>query len=192
MDKLGIVNSALMKVGLPLAASLQDADWNAATVYASAARQCLRSFPWGFATKFAKFDPNQNVPAHGFSHAYTMPADCLRVVDVRASEELRAPKARFVVSGRLVYANVTPCCARYVSSASVDTPADWPEDFADAVSCRIAAEIATLSAQSPNMTAGLLQMSQLSLAQAQAVDATETTERVPMDESILASRGGRE
>lgn len=192
MDKLGVINKALMKVGLPLAASLQDADWNATTAYESAVKQALRSFPWGFATKFANFQANQNVPAHGFSHAYTMPADCVRVIDVRQAEELRAPKARFVVSGRLVYANVTPCHARYVSSEYVDTPANWPDDFADAVSCRIAADIANLSAQTASMTAGLLQMYQLALAQAQAVDATETTERVPMDESIIAAREGQQ
>ena len=188
MDKLGVINNALLKVGLPLAASLDDADWNAATIYTTVVKQYLRSFPWGFATKFANFTANQNVPAHGFSKAYTIPADCLRVVDVRCAGELRAPKARFVVSGKLLYANVTPCHARYVSDASVDTPADWPDDFADAVACRIAAEIANLSAQTASMTPGLLQMAQLSLAQAQAIDATETTERVPMDESIIAAR----
>ncbi len=189
MDKLGVINAALMKVGLPLAASVEDADFNAATVYSTVVKQALRSFPWAFATKYAVLAVNsQKTPAHGFTYAYTLPADCLRVVDVRASSELRAPKGRFVHTDGVVYANISPCNARYVSDATVDTPGAWPDDFADAVACRIAAEIANLSAQTASMTPGLLQFAQLSLAQAQAVDSTETTERVPMDESIIAAR----
>ena len=40
------------------------------------------------------------------------------------------------------------------------------------------------------MTPGLMQLYQLSLTQAQSVDATETTERVPLDESVLIARAG--
>lgn len=188
-DKLSIINAALMKVGLPLAADVNDCDWNASTIYEAMAEQALRSFPWGFATRFAVLTRSAAEPAFGFRYAYAMPSGCLRVVDVRCGEDLRSPKARFVVSGKLVYANVSPCNARYVAR-ELD-PADWPTDFADAVAARIAAEIANLSAQTMSMTPGLIQLYQLSLAQAQAIDATETTERVPLDESILRTREGR-
>ncbi len=187
--KLDVINAALMKVGLPLAADVNDCDWNASVMYEAAAEQALRSFPWGFATRFAAAQPTAAVPAFGFRYAFAMPEDCLRVVDVRCTEDLRTPRARFVVSGRHIYANVSPCNCRYV--ARITDPARWPTDFADAVACRIAAEIAALSAQSAGMTAGLIRLYQLSLAQAQAVDATETTERVPLDESLLAGREGR-
>lgn len=185
--KLEIMNNALRKCGLPTGASLDDEDWNATEVFDTAAKQALRSFPWGFCTMFESLPVNTNAPAHGFTYAYTIPNDCLRVVDVRQHNDLRAPKGRFVVSGKLHYANVNPCNARYVKDVSA-SPEDWPEDFADAVSCRIAAEIASLSAQTATLTPGLLQMYQLSLAQAQAIDSTETNERVPLDESILATR----
>lgn len=185
-DKLSVINAALMKVGLPLAADLNDCDWNASVVFDAVAKQTLRSFPWGFATKFQVLAQGTPDPAFGFTHAYRMPTDCLRVVDVRCATDLRSPRARFVVSGRLVYANITPCNCRYVAT-DLD-PANWPTDFADAVAARIAAEIANLSAQTMSMTPGLIQLYQLSLAQAQAIDATETTERVPLDESILRGR----
>ena len=189
-SKLEILNNGLMKCGLPLAASLTDADWNASVIFDTVAKQALRSFPWGFATKYVKLTPSTAAPAHGFAYSYSMPQTCLRVLDVRAADDLRAPKARFSISGRLIYANVTPCHVRYVEDVS-GTPDVWPDDFADAVSCKIAAEIANLSAQTATMTPGLLQMYQLSLAQAQAIDSTETNERVPLDESILATREGR-
>ncbi len=189
MTKLDVINNALMKVGLPLAANENEEDWNASTIFQTVAEQALRSFPWGFATKFAVLAQNSNTPAHGFRHAYTIPTDCLRIVDVRQHDDLRAPKGRFVVSGKLLYANVSPCNARYVAR-DLD-PDNCPGDFCDAVSARIAAEIANLSAQTASLTPGLLQFAQLSLAQAQAIDSTETTERVPLDESILLSRENR-
>lgn len=188
-SKLEIINNALMKCGLPLAASLTETDWNASVVFETVAKQALRSFPWGFATRFASLSANTNRPAHGFAYAYTLPTDCLRIVDVRQHDDLRAPKGRFVVSGKLLYANISPCNARYVACDL--EPANWPDDFCDAVSCKIAAEIANLSAQTVTMTPGLLQMYQLSLAQAQTIDSTETNERVPLDESILMSRAGQ-
>ncbi len=51
-NKLEVINNALMKIGLPLAASLEDCDWNAATVYDLVVEQILRSFNWGFAGVF--------------------------------------------------------------------------------------------------------------------------------------------
>jgi len=186
--KLDVINAALMKVGLPLAASLDDADWNASSIFDSVAEQALRSFPWGFAMRYAVLQAGTPMPSFGFKHAYKMPTDCLRIIDVRPGEDLRAPKARFTISGKMVYSNVSPCNARYVARDL--EPANWPTDFADAVAARIAAEIANLSAQTMTMTPGLIQLYQLSLAQAQAVDATETTERVPLDESILHARSG--
>lgn len=187
--RLEIINNALMKVGLPLAAAEREEDWNATVVFETIAKQALRSFPWSFATKFAVLTKNTNAPAHGFNFSYSLPTDCLRVVDVRQHNDLRAPKGRFVVSGKLLYANVDPCNIRYVMSEL--NPTNWPDDFCDAVSCKIAAEIANLSAQTATMTPGLLQMYQLSLAQAQSIDSTETNERVPLDESILMARAGQ-
>ena len=187
-DKLEVINNALMTIGLPLAASLEDCDWNASTVYDLVVEQILRSFNWGFAGVFTVITQSGGMPAHGFRSSYAMPADCLRVIDVRCNFDLRSPKARFVISGRDIFANVSPCNLRYVR-LMLD-PQDWPPDFTDAVSCRIAFEIASLSAQTMSMTPGLMQLYQLSLTQAQSVDATETTERVPLDESVLIARAG--
>lgn len=188
MTRLDVINAALMKVGLPLAADIGDADWNAASVFGPVADQVLRSFSWGFASRFAALRRAPDCPASGFRHAYHLPQDCLRVIDARQHETLRAPRARFVVAGRMLHCNVSPCNCRYVCRLH-DTEL-WPEDFADAVACRMAAEIASLSAQYQGMVPGLVQMYQLSLAQAQAVDATETAENVPLDEAILAARSG--
>lgn len=185
MDKLTIINKALLKCGLPLAAAVKDCDWNASLIYDSCARELLRGFSWGFAQNFVSI-AQAGVPAHGFDHAYQLPADCLRVVDVHCVFDLRSPKARYVIQGKRLLTNVAPCYLRYISSSYGCE--SWPDDFCDALASRIAMEIAPLSGQNMSMTSQLAQLAQLALANAQATDARENAERVPLDHNILMSR----
>lgn len=187
MDKLTLVNKALLKVGLPLAAALNDCDWNAAMVFDAASEEVFRSFTWNFAQKYVSLGQG-SAPGHGYDFSYPLPADCARVIDVHCQHDLRSPRARRSVVGKQLYTNVSPCNLRYVSKA---TPiADWPADFCDAVAARIALEIAPLSTQSASMVPQLMQLYQLALATAQAADARETTERIPHDVNIWAARAG--
>lgn len=192
MDRLLVINKALMKAGLPLAASLNDVDWNAQLVFESCVDEALRGFAWGFAQRFEVLGMS-GAPAHGYRYGYGLPGDCLRVIDVHCMHDLRSPRARYVVSGRNLYCNVSPCNLRYV--ARNYEPEEWPVDFADAVACRIAMEIASLSTQTMKLLPSMMQLYQAALAQAQATDGRETQERVPLDESIWLARaadvGGR-
>lgn len=187
VDQLTIINKALLKCGLPLAAAMNDCDWNASMVYESASHEVFRAYTWGFASRHVTLG-QISVPAFGFAHAYQLPADCARVIDVHCMNDLRSPQARYVVQGRTLLANVAPCHLRYVSNAV--PVSQWPADFADAVAWRIALEIAPLSAQTMSMTPQLLQGYNLALANAQAMDARECMERVPLDLNILLSRAG--
>lgn len=187
MDQLTIINKALLKCGLPLAAAINDCDWNAAFVYDSCARELLRGFSWGFAQNFIAISPGGS-PAHGYQFSYQLPADYLRVVDVHCVHDLRSPKARYQIQGRRLLTNVSPCYLRYISSSYGCE--SWPDDFCDALAARIAVEIAPLSAQTSSMTGQLMQLAQLALANAQATDARECAERVPLDYNILMSRAG--
>ena len=147
--------------------------------------QLLRAHAWNFATRYATLS-KQGTPEHGYTQAYLLPADCLRVLDVRPGEDARSPQARFSVTGARLYCNISPCNARYV--ARVLDPAAWPADFADAVATRLAAEIAPLSAQSFGLGASLLQLAQLAFQQAQASDAAEQRERLPAGSPYVAVR----
>ena len=96
MDRLSVINAALMKCGLPLAAALNDTDWGAAERFDAATEQLLRAHAWNFATRYATLS-KQGTPEHGYTQAYQVPADCLRVLDVRPGEDARSPQARFSV-----------------------------------------------------------------------------------------------
>lgn len=186
MDRLTIINRALMKTGLPLAASLNDCDWNASVIFEDVTEELLRGHPWGFAQKFAVLNSPEGTPAHGFNYCYKLPDDAARAIDVRGEHDLRSPRGRFVLSGRRVYCNLKPCNLRYV--ARILDPDEWPPDFANAVSARIAQEIAALSAESMGLVPQLAQLAQIALGQAQLTDARETTERVSLPESVYQNR----
>lgn len=187
MDQLTIINKALLKCGLPLAAAINDCDWNAALIFESASHEVFRNYAWNFATRYVTLG-QQGAPAFGFEYNFQLPADCAKVIDVHCLHDLRSPQARYAVQGKKLLTNVCPCHLRYVShDISVG---DWPPDFADAVAWRIALEIAPLSAQTMAMTPQLMQGYNLALANAQAVDARECMERVPLYWNILLARGG--
>lgn len=188
MDRLGVINFALLKAGMPLAAALDDCDWNAGFVFENIAEQALRAHAWGFAQKFAVLARSVEEPAFGFNYAYNLPDDCLKVVDARCAHDLRSPKARYVLRGKRIYTNASPCNCRYIFREY--DPGNWPPDFTDAVATRIAAEIIGLSGQRMSLVPQLLQIYQLSLTQAMAADAREETERVPMDDSLFEGRRG--
>ncbi len=185
---LPIINGALFKIGLPPAETLEDASWGGLTRFESVAKQVFRTFPWGFAQKYAVLETNSNLPSFGWNYAYTFPTDYIRLIDIHTNKDLRSFKCRYCISNGVILANVNPCYARYV--AYIDDAANWPYDFADAVSALLAATIAPLAAQTQAMTPSLIQLYQLSLTQAQNSDATETTERVPLDEDIYMARTG--
>ncbi len=188
MDKLGIINLALLKCALPLAANLEDCDYNASVIFDNVAEQNLNLHAWGFAQKFAVLATASSSPM-GYAYAYLKPADCVRIIDVRQANDLRAPKARFSSEGSLVYSNARPCYARYVWLCL--NPALWPSDFSDAVATQIAYEIAGLSGEKIALVPQLYQLYSASIARAMANDAREETERVPLDESLYAGRAQR-
>lgn len=185
MDKLAIVNKALLKSGLAPAAALEDCNWNAGYVFEMCAEEVFRSFTWNFARKTVVLERANGSPV-GYRYAYALPSDYCRRVSVHAASDLRSPEARCDVSGRILFANVSPCYLCYV--AKFMNPQDWPPDFADAVATRIAQEIAPLSAQSMALIPQLVQQYQLSLSIAQASDAREKTGYVPFDNSFVAAR----
>lgn len=187
MNKLEVINFALMKCGLPLAATLTECDYNAGLIFDNDALIDLESHAWGFAQKFAVLEKAATPPLFGKQFAYLRPNDCVRLIDVRAEKNLRAPKGTFVKEGEKIYADVNPCYARYVWRCL--DPTFWPAYFCDVVAAHIACDIAALSAEKMALVPQLYQLYSASLNRAMANDAREETERVPLDDSLFAGRG---
>jgi len=186
---LPVINGALYKIGLPPSQDINDVTWGGVERFESTAKQVFRTFPWGFAQKYVDLAVSPSMkPAFGWEYGHSFPADYLRVIDVHTNMDLRSHKCRYCIANGGIYTNVDPCYLRYV--AYIADTEKWPLDFADAVSALLAAHLAPLNAQTQAMTPSLIQLYQLSLTQAQNSDATETTERVPLDEDIYMARMG--
>lgn len=173
--KLGIINMALSKGGQRPATSLTEdhPPLTAALVaWDPVVEEALRAHPWSHALVWASLAHEAESPPWGFAHAYSLPADCLLLVDVRGTDDPFAPAAAHSLSGRSVLTDVSPCLARYV--ARRPDPFAWPPDFADAVACRLGAEIATRCAQNGRLAATLLQLYENALIRARLNDAAES------------------
>lgn len=189
MTKLDILNFALLQCGLPLAASLNDMDFNATFAFNSAVDEALRSHHWSFARAYALLEEQPNDGQYGNRHVYKLPADYIRYIDARPSQDVQSPAARDMErAGSLLLCNIQPCFLRYTRNEN--NPENWPADFAKAIAYRIASEIAPLSAERMDLKAPLLQAYSVQIQLAQAADARENKFHLPGN-SIAASRNAK-
>lgn len=187
MTKLDILNRAMLKCGLPLAASLDDSDYNAVMVYDTCVEEALRAHPWSFARGYAMLTQVNTAGQHGNRYTYQLPEDYLRMIDCRQDSDQRSPRARDVErSGDYLLCNINPCFLRYTKK--VTDVSKWPADIAEAVSALIAVKIAGLSTERMELVPQLLQFYNLQLSLAQAADARELRQSVPDQSQFVTAR----
>lgn len=76
-------NLALQKLGAARITSLTEDSRNARSInscYASVRDQELRSHPWNFPRRRTTIAADATAPAYGYNYAFTLPADCLRIL----------------------------------------------------------------------------------------------------------------
>ena len=81
--KVSICNEALSLIGAKSILSFDENTENArrcASIYDSTRKALLRMHPWSFAKKRAQLAPVTTHPTFGYSHAFPLPADFLRVI----------------------------------------------------------------------------------------------------------------
>lgn len=146
-----VANRALTKLGTARIISLDD-DVKAARSIKSCFDDLrddeLRSRRWSFSIKRTELAADTTAPAFGYTYAYTLPADFLRLdmvddryPDVRMDNYVGNESVDYVVEGGKILTDIdAPLKVRYGSV--VDNPALWDPNFREALSCRIAAELA--------------------------------------------------
>ncbi|MFI3271239.1 MAG: hypothetical protein R3Y11_03910 [Pseudomonadota bacterium] len=141
--QISIVNKALRMIGQSEISSLGDGTAAAARcdrAWSTVLDEVLRMHPWSHAMEWASLARLTTSPAFGFHYAYAMPSNCIRIVDVRSHGDLHRQGLPFEIVGTHVYTDAKPCLARYVvRNADYDY---WPSDFCEALSCKLAADIA--------------------------------------------------
>lgn len=142
-----ICNQALVKIGAERITDLSDDTPSARVlnaIYEIKRDAELAAHPWTFAITRAEIPALSTAPAFGWSYAYPLPSDCLRVVQVGEDWTFYDDGdsgSLFQVEGASILTDqVSPIAVRYVYR--VTNSGRYPAPFVEALACRLAAEIA--------------------------------------------------
>ena len=132
-----ICNSALNQLGAASITSLTDNSKNARLCnerYATVRDAVFRSHPWNSLIKRQQLAQDTATPAYGFKFQFTLPSDCLRLLN------LDAYNSDHKVEGRKILCNESAIKISYVSQ--VTDPNEMDVLLRETISAGLAADIA--------------------------------------------------
>lgn len=164
-----ICNKALDKLGATPIVSLEDGTKNAnlcLRAWEQVRDETLRDHPWNFAVKRVVLAADTSTPAWGFEYRFPLPADFLRLLEVRDLST-----NQYQVENGAILANDGALYVRYIYR--VTDPNLYDPLFADLVATRLAAELCEAVTQSNTKVQLLWQAYDDALIRAKRVDAQE-------------------
>jgi len=165
---VGICNGALNQLGATTILSLSEDSKNARLCnsrYAQVRDALFRTHPWNCLQKRIQIAADTTAPAWGFKNAYTLPADCLRLLKILDYD------SNYKVEGRKILSNTSSMKILYV--ARVIDPNEYDELLRETLSASLGADIA-FGVTSNNQTASnMYNLFREKLRDARFVDSTE-------------------
>ncbi|SCW91772.1 hypothetical protein [Pseudomonas sp. NFACC05-1] len=155
-----------------------------ANLYPTVRDDMLRQHPWNCCIKRAVLAPDAAAPAFGYEHAFELPADFMRVLEVGTAGQ----QIDYLVEGRSIQANTTVLELRYVFRNEVEST--WDSSLVKLVTLAMAAVLAYPVTQSAALQQSLGQELEQEKRRARAVDGQEDPPQMLGDERLLASRFG--
>ena len=163
-----ICNGALNQLGATTILSLTEDSKNARLCnsrYTQVRDALFRSHPWNCLQKRVQIAADTTAPAWGFTYAYTLPADCLRLLKILDYD------SNYKVEGRKILSNTSSMKILYV--ARVTDPNEYDELLRETLSASLGADIA-FGVTSNNQTASnMYNLFKEKLRDARFVDSTE-------------------
>ena len=163
-----ICNGALNQLGATTILSLTEDSKNARLCnsrYTQVRDGVFRSHPWNCLQKRVELAADTDAPAWGFSYAYTLPADCLRLLRILDYD------SNYKVEGRKILSNTSSMKILYIGR--ITDPNEYDESLRETLSAALGADIA-FAVTSNNQTAtNMYNLFQDKLKDARFVDSTE-------------------
>lgn len=153
-----------------------------ANLYPFQRSSILRAHPWNCCIKRIVLAPLAEAPAFGYSAAFELPADCLRVLEVGTG----GVQIDYLVESRRILADTTVLELRYVFENEVE--ATWDSHLIDLMTSAMAAVLAYPVTQSTSERDSRKAEFRELLKQSKAVDGQEDPPQTLGDEHLLASR----
>lgn len=185
-DETDLLNDALGQFGATTITSISDGSINAnhcLRFYPSLRRALLRAHHWNFALKWVQLAQDVTPPTAGFAYAYTLPADCLKVVNYGGTAPTTSAIAlvypdsgirvitRYKIEGRKLVSNDGTVYIQYLRD--VTNPDEWDGLFYQLVATWLASKLCMAIAKDAKLSFALFQQAQAMLMTATAVDGQE-------------------
>ena len=167
-SEVDICNTALNMIGASNIISLTEDSKSARLCnqrYEPTRDAVFRAHPWNCLIKRVELSADTVAPAFEWSYAYTLPSDCLRVLQEQYLDSI------FKVEGRKVVTNDSTFNLVYI--ARITDPNEYDRLLEDALAQRLAAEMAYPLVASSALSTNMFQMYEMKLKEARFVDATE-------------------
>lgn len=180
---LGIVNSALIKLGVETISALPGTTRQGLLANEQLSKmreELLYEHPWNFAMKRATLVATGSTPEFEFAYEYTLPTDCLRVWCTQYEEDF------YQVEGNKLYSNYSDIKIRYISN--VTDPTKFSPAFAELLSMKLAADLAYVLVQSNSLKNTLIQEYMVKLRDHRSTDAQENPSYPLTDDLFIESR----
>ena len=161
-------NGALNQLGATTILSLTEDSKNARLCnsrFTQVRDGVYRSHPWNCLQKRIELAQDTTTPAWGFKFAYTLPADCLRLLRILDYD------SNYKVEGRKILSNTETMKILYVSR--VTDPNEYDELLRETLSSSLAADIAFAVTSNNTTATNMYNLFQDKLKDARFVDSTE-------------------
>lgn len=181
--KTGICNIALRSLGAGRITSIDQAVEQArilTDIYTDMLKEVLAAHPWNFAKKRDTLTELATAPEFGYDHAYQLPGDCLRVVQMADDDSV------FVVESDQLFTDESSAKIEYI--AYIEDTSKYSPGFVAAFAARLAAEIALPITDSRTKAADMLEVYKEKLTLAKSADAQEGTAKVHEESSWIDDR----
>jgi hypothetical protein len=184
-SEVDICNSALTLLGEDVILDLPDGSTRSILCnqhYHKQRNACLRAYPWAFALKRASFAPLATAPDWGYSAAFAVPSDCLRVWNIE-----HVSKTDWKREGQTIVTDESTINGLYI--AKITDPAQFDSLFIDALAARLAATICVAITAKRPLAADLWNLYKAKIDEAEEIDSQEgEPEAIDDDHSIISDR----
>ena len=163
-----ICNGALNQLGATTILSLTEDSKNARLCnsrFTQVRDAVFRSHPWNCLQKRVELAADTDAPAWGFSFAYTLPADCLRLLRILDYD------SNYKVEGRKILSNTSSMKILYIGR--ITDPNEYDESLRETLSAALGADIAFAVTSNNQTASNMYNLFQDKLKDARFIDSTE-------------------
>lgn len=199
MNRVDVVNGALIKLGASLIADPNEASEGARkakSVYDRVMRAEMRRHAWSFALRRASLPALSAIPVFGFLYQFALPSDFLRLYEMANDAPNSAgyrdfvfwPTSTYTIEGANILTDyAAPLQIRYVADLS-EQENIWDAAFCEAACVRLAMELCFTITKSMTREEALIKQYKSAMFEARRTNAIELPAQVPTDDSWMQAR----